>query len=209
MFSYSWPVYACPLARSRMSPAAERMAPPGRSMDHWRTTCATPSKVRPYCRNVASGISMEISNGRAPATCANETFGNATISSRMVSASSFMAASSKLPATCTFTTWMSNPASESCGRSVSAGNVEMPSTASLSLSIISARTTSSTSSTVTVPPPSDAVERISLMPSMGSTASSSRSNTPFSTSSGAAPRYGTWIWMRLDRNSGKLSFLTM
>ena len=152
---------------------------------------------------------MEISNGRAPSTFADDTSGNATISSRMVSAKSRMAASSKSPVSCTLTTWAVKLASESRGRSVSAGKVEMPSTASLSLSIISAMRTPSTSSTLTVPRPSDAVERTSLMPSIGSMASSTRSNTPFSTSSGAAPRYGTWIWMRLERNSGKASFLTM
>ena len=120
-----------------------------------------------------------------------------------------MAASSKSPVSCTLTTWVVKRASESSGRSVSAGKVEMPSTAILSLSIISVGTTSSISSTLTVPRPSDAVERTFLMPSIGSMASSTRSNTPFSTSSGAAPRYGTWIWMRLERNSGKLSFFTL
>ena len=94
----SCPVYACPVARSRMSPAAERIAPPGMSSDHRRITWDTPSSVRPYWRRVLSEISTEISNGREPMTSADDTSGSATTSSRIVSASSFMVASSRSPA---------------------------------------------------------------------------------------------------------------
>ena len=150
--------------------------------------CATLFKVRPYCRRAASESSTEISNGREPITCARETSGSATISSRMVSASSFMVASSSSPASCTFTTGMSKRISEMIGRSVSAGKVEMPSTANFSLSIMAASETPSSTSTVTTPMPSLERDLISWMPSMVSMASSTRRITPLSTSSGAAPR---------------------
>ena len=171
-----------------MSPAAERMAPPGMSSDHWRMMFETPFSVRPYCRRADSEISMEISNGLDPIVWANETPGRATISSRMVSISSFMVASSRSPASWTFTTGFCQRNSEIRGRSVSAGKVEMPSTAIFSLSIMSGSSTPSSTSTLTTPMPSDDVEEISRMPSMVSMASSTRSTTPFSTSSGAAPR---------------------
>ena len=81
-----------------------------------------------------------------------------------------------------------NRYSEIIGRSVSFGNVEMPSMASFSSSVMSAVSTPSLSSTRTLPMPSLAVEEISWIPSMDSMASSMRRMTAFSTSSGAAPR---------------------
>ena len=63
-------------------------------------------------------------------------------------------------------------------------------------------------STITLPMPSEAVEMICLMPSTPWMASSIRTQTASSTSSGAAPRYGTSTRMRSSVISGKTSDVT-
>ena len=57
--------------------------------------------------------------------------------------------------------------------------------------------------------PSDAVDVICLMPSSPWIASSIRTQTASSTSSGAAPRYGTSTLIKSSENSGKTSELML
>ncbi len=85
-------------------------------------------------------------------------------------------------------TWLREISSRMIGFSVSTGNVSMASTLFLiSSSTVRASALVSTS-TITWPMPSEAVEVICLMPSIPWMASSMRTQTASSTSSGAAPR---------------------
>ncbi len=91
------------------------------------------------------------------------------------------------------------------GFSVWSGNVVMASTLLLTSSTTRRASAPRSSSIITEPIPSDAVDWMRLMPSMPWIASSIRTFTPSSTSSGAAPRYGTSTWMRSSSISGNAS----
>ena len=99
--------------------------------------------------------------------------------------------------------------SRTIGFSVSIGKVVMASTLFFTSSATRRPSAPRSSSIVTVPIPSFAVERICLMPSMPSIASSMRTVTADSTSSGAAPRYGTSTLIRSSSISGNTSSLAL
>ncbi len=98
--------------------------------------------------------------------------------------------------------------SETTGFSVSTGKVSMRSTAALMSSSTLRLSASSSSSAVTVPRFSWAVERMRLMPSIEAMASSTRMQTPSSASAGEAPRYGTLTVTVSVSISGKTSMTT-
>ena len=95
------------------------------------------------------------------------------------------------------------------GFSACSGNVVMVSILLLTSSMTRRASAPSSNSIVTVPIPSDAVDWIRLIPSMPWIASSMRTLTASSTSSGAAPRYGTSTWIRSSAISGKCSSRTV
>ena len=95
------------------------------------------------------------------------------------------------------------------GFSVSIGKVVMASTLFFTSSATRRASAPRSSSIVTEPAPSYAVDRICLMPSMPSIASSIRTVTADSTSSGAAPRYGTSTLIRSSSISGNTSSLAL
>ena len=112
----------------------------------------------------------------------------AEISSRIRSAIAFSVSSSVAPETATSTTGLRATSSRMIGFSVSTGNVVMASTRLLMSSTTLRASAPSSSSTNTRPIPSLAVDVISLIPSRPWMASSTRTETASSTSSGAAPR---------------------
>ncbi len=91
------------------------------------------------------------------------------------------------------------------GCSVSCGNVVMRSISTLTSSSTSFVLAYSWTSIITTPTPSAHVDVIFLTPSMPATASSTRLITPFSTSSGDAPRYGTVTLIISTLSSGNTS----
>ena len=88
------------------------------------------------------------------------------------------------------------------GFSVSSGKVSRASMRFFTSSNDRDASASSNNSTWTEQRPSFAVERICLTPSIPSSSSSMRMHTPCSTSSGAAPRYGTVTVITLTSMSG-------
>ncbi len=109
-------------------------------------------------------------------------------SSRTSSARCLSVASGTSPCSTRVMVWVRLSTSATTGFSVWAGKVSMRSTAALMSSRTRRVSASSFSSAMTVPMPSWAVERILSMPSMPAMASSTRMQTPSSTSAGAAPR---------------------
>ena len=99
--------------------------------------------------------------------------------------------------------------SRTIGFSVSAGNVSIASTLPLTSSTTLRASAPNSSSMITEPIPSEAVEMICLMPSIPWIASSTRTLTASSTSAGAAPRYGIEIVILSSENSGNTSCLTV
>ena len=134
---------------------------------------------------------MEISYGRALAISTCVISGLADRSSRTRSASVFRVNSSACPETAMSITRRRPLISRMIGCSVSSGNVVMASTLLLTSSTTLRASAPMSSSMMTEPEPSEAVDLICLMPSMPCIASSIRTFTASSTSSGAAPRYGT------------------
>ena len=197
------------MVRSRISPLSARTEPPGRSSDERRTADATSSNVNPWRRRAISETSIEISYGRALVISTWEMPGIAESSSRTSSATAFRVDSSALPDTATSTTWLRPMSSRTIGFSVSTGNVSMASTRPLMSSMTLRASAPSSSSTMTMPIPSEAVEVISPIPSRPWIASSMRMETATSTSSGAAPRYGTSMLIMSSENSGNTSELTV
>ena len=135
--------------------------------------------------------------------------GIAVSSSRTRWATCFRVNGSTLPETAMSTTCCRTVSSRMIGFSASSGNVVMVSILLLTSSTTRRASAPSSISTVTVPIPSDAVDWICLMPSMPWIASSMRTFTASSTSSGAAPRYGTSTLIRSSAISGKCSSLTL
>ena len=135
--------------------------------------------------------------------------GWAARSSRTRSAMAFRVNSSVWPETAMSTTRNRASISVMIGFSVSSGNVSMASTLALMSSSTRRVSAPSPTSTSTVPEPSSAVDVICSMPSMPWMASSIRMQTPSSTSSGAAPRYGTWMLTMSSSISGKVSPRTL
>ena len=113
-------------------------------------------------------------------------------SSRTRSPIRFKVNSSRSPAMATLMTCFSTNTSSIKGFSASSGKVSMASTAALISSRASDMSVPGSSSAMTVPRPSAAVDVIFLMPSMLSIDSSTLIQTPSSTSAGAAPRYSTF-----------------
>ena len=85
-------------------------------------------------------------------------------------------------------TWLRVTSSRMIGLSVSTGNVVIAWTLFVTSSSTRCESAPDSSSTITDALPSDAVDAICWTPSMFWTASSIRTTTPDSTSSGAAPR---------------------
>ena len=207
-FSNCEPRYAWPSDLSRTSPPSVRIEPPGRSTEDCLTASATRSKVSPCRRSADSDTSIAISYAGAPAISACVISGRAVSSLRTRSAIVFSAASPAFPEMATSPTWLRAITSRMIGRSVPAGNVAIASTLFRISPIARSASAPSSSSTLTVPPPSAAVARIWRTPSTSRTASSIRMTTPCSTSSGAAPRYGTSMSIRSRSISGNTSSVT-
>ena len=131
---------------------------------------------------------MEISYGRALAISTCVISGSAARSSLTRSASRFSVTSSADPDTAMSITPRRDLISRMMGCSVSSGNVLMASTLLLTSSTTLRASAPSSSSIITEPEPSEAVDVICLMPSIPWIASSRRTFTASSTSSGAAPR---------------------
>ena len=183
----SAPRYACPSVRSRISPPSVSRLPPGRSSEARRMAEATRSKVSPYRRSASSEISIAISYGRAMARSTWVISGRAERSSRTRSPIRLSVRWSAGPDTATLMTCRRITTSVMTGSSASSGNVSMASTRVLTSPRSFWTSASGSSSTVTVPAFSAAEERISSIPWRSCTASSTRTTTPSSTSSGAAP----------------------
>ena len=94
------------------------------------------------------------------------------------------------------------------GFSICSGNVVIASTCICTSSSISDKDSPDLSSKETTPKPSLAVDLISFIPSISSIASSIFKITPSSTSSGAAPKCATLIWIIFGLKSGNI-FLSM
>ena len=185
-----------------------RTEPPGRSREERRTASATWSKVIRCRRNAISDTSIEISYGGALTMSTWVISGRAAKSSRTRSAIVFNVKTSVAPAMAMSMTWLRAISSRMIGFSVPTGNVVIASISFFTSSTIRRASAPSSSSTSTDALPSAANDRICLMPSMSLMASSIRTTTPASTSSGAAPRYGTWILIRSRSISGKTSSVT-
>ena len=135
--------------------------------------------------------------------------GIAVSSSRTRSVTCFSVNGSMSPETAMSTTCSRFVSSRTIGFSVSSGKVAIASTLLFTSSTTRRASAPRSSSIVTVPIPSFAVERICLMPSMPSIASSMRTFTADSTSSGAAPRYRTSTLIRSSSISGNTSSLAL
>jgi len=131
---------------------------------------------------------MEISYGGTLTISTWPTSGRANKPSRTRSAIDFSVAMSVAPAMAMSVTWLREINSRMIGLSVSTGNVVMAWTLFVTSSNTRCESAPDSSSTITDAPPSDAVDTICRTPSMFWTASSIRTTTPDSTSSGAAPR---------------------
>ena len=131
---------------------------------------------------------MEISNGGTLTISTCPTSGSAASPSRTSSAMAFSEATSVAPVMATSVTWLRVTSSRMIGLSVSAGNVSMAWTLLVTSSSTRAASAPGSSSAITVPLPSVAVDTIRRTPSTFWMASSMRTTTPVSTSSGAAPR---------------------
>ena len=114
--------------------------------------------------------------------------GMAVSSSRTRSETCFRVNGSMSPETAMSTTCCRLVSSRMIGFSVSIGKVVMASMLLLTSSTTRRASAPRSSSIITVPIPSDAVDRIRRMPSMPWIASSMRTLTACSTSSRAAPR---------------------
>ena len=134
--------------------------------------------------------------------------GIAVSSSRTRSVTCFRVNGSMSPETAMSTTCCRFVSSRMIGFSVSIGKVVMASMLLLTSSTTRRASAPRSSSIITEPIPSEAVDWICLMPSMPWIDSSMRTFTASSTSSGAAPRYGTSTWIRSSSISGKTSSLT-
>ena len=134
--------------------------------------------------------------------------GTAVSSSRTRSVTRFRVNGSTSPETATSTTCCRTVISRMTGFSVSIGKLVMASMLLLTSSTTRRASASRSSSIITVPIPSEAVDWICLMPSMPWIASSMRTFTASSTSSGAAPRYGTSTLIRSSSISGNDSSRT-
>ena len=117
------------------------------------------------------------------------------MSSRIPSATSFKVASSVSPETTTEMVLPRNCNEDTIGFSVSLGKVLMASTRLLTSLRVTVKSASAKTSRKTVQAPSDAVAVMRSIPSKPSMASSTRIQTAFSASTGAAPKYGIVIWM--------------
>jgi hypothetical protein len=145
---------------------------------------------------------MEISYGRVFASSTCVTVGSAAISSRTRCPRIFSVRSSVGPVSAMSMTPRCGVANVMTGFSVSSGNVSSASTRFLTSSRARLSSASSKSSTRTMQEPSFAVDWMRSTPSMPSSSSSIRMQTPCSTSSGAAPRYSTLTVISFTSMSG-------
>ena len=172
------------------SPASVRNSPPVRFSDDWRTWLTTPLMRKPWRRSASSLSSICISRSRAPSSDTKETSGSARRASRSASAAWRSSPSSRVgDETASMAALCSGSVRTTSGCSASkGGKFSMRSTAVRTSCTTSTASAKVSSSTVTTPTPSCAVEVTRSTPTMPSRLSSTRRLTSSSTSAGAAPR---------------------